>query len=286
MNHLKPNFAFFGTSEYSVQTLDVLKHAGLLPTLIITTPDKPAGKKLELTPSPVKVWSTENNIPFIQPEKLKTEEVIQKLKAGHFDVFIVIAYGKIIPKEILDIPSHGALNIHASLLPKLRGASPIESAILTDKKNTGVTIMLIDEEMDHGPILAQEEVVVEPWPPKAHELGHKLVEAGSHLLIEMVPKWLKGEIIPLPQDHTQATYTEKIQKNDGLIDLAADPYQNFRKIQAFSVWPRTFFFVERNNQKIRVIITEAEFKNGMLNILKVIPEGKKEMNYSDFARSL
>ncbi len=286
MKNVSPTFAFFGTSDYSVMVLEKLKHEGLLPKLVVTTPDKPAGKRLELTPSPVKVWAAKENLPLLQPDKLKDPALIEGLKKENYDVFIVIAYGKIIPKEIIDIPPHGVLNIHASLLPKLRGSSPIETAILEDQKNTGVTIMIIDELMDHGPILAQKEVIVDPWPPRATELGKAIVETGAELLIDVMQQHLDGKLQAQEQNHDDATYTRKIEKTDGLIDLSADPYLNYRKIQAYHKWPTAYFFVEKNGQKIRVIIKKAEYNDGALTILRVVQEGKKEMDYSDFTRSL
>jgi methionyl-tRNA formyltransferase len=281
----KPKIAFFGTSHYAVMILDALKKADLLPSLIVTTPDKPAGKGMQLTPPPVKAWAMNNDHRVLQPEKLKDPLFLDVLKDEHFDLFIVVAYGKIIPQEVIELSPQGVLNVHASLLPKLRGASPIETAILEDMKNTGITIMLIDSEMDHGPILAQKEVVVEPWPPKARDLGKALVEAGGELLVQVIPQWLNGELTPQEQDHAQATYTKKIFKEDGLIDLSGDPYLNFRKIQAYADWPKPYFFVERSSKKIRVIIKDAEYKDGELKILRVVPEGKKEMDYADFERS-
>ncbi len=282
----KPNIAFFGTSQYAVMILDALTNTDLLPTLIITTPDKPAGKGMQLTAPPVKIWALVHAIPVLQPEKLKEAAFIEKLREAQFDLFIVVAYGKIIPQEVIDISPHGALNVHASLLPKLRGASPIETAILEDEKNTGITIMLIDNEMDHGPIIAQQEVILEPWPPKAHDLGKALVQTGGELLVKVIPEWIAGKMQALPQDHSKATYTKKIEKGNALIDLSADPYENFRKIQAYTDWPKPYFFVEKNGKSIRVIIKEADFKDGILHILRVIPEGKKEMDYSIFQQSL
>ncbi|MDQ3014753.1 MAG: methionyl-tRNA formyltransferase [bacterium] len=284
----KSNLAFFGTSHYAVMILDALKRAGLSPSLIITTPDKPAGKGMQLTPPPVKIWAQQEHIEVLQPEKLKETSFLETLKARNFDLFIVVAYGKIIPQEVINISPKGVLNVHASLLPKLRGASPIETAILQDEKHTGITIMLIDSEMDHGPIIAQKEVSMDPWPPKARELGYTLVETGGQLLVEVIPQWLNGSIEAKPQDHSCATYTKKIVKEDALIDLSADPYENFRKIQAYAEWPKPYFFTEKNSpaaqagKKIRVIIKDAEYKNDTLVIKRVIPEGKKEMDYSAF----
>ncbi len=284
----KCNLIFFGTSDYSVMVLQTLIASGFTPALIVTTPDKPAGKHLVLTPPPVKVFAQSHNLPFIQPEKLKDPALLAELKSSNFDGGIVVAYGKIIPQEIIDVPKTGLLNLHASLLPKLRGASPIETAILQDKKNTGVTIMQVDAEMDHGPIVAQQEVSMQPWPPTAPELGKNLVRAGADLLVKIIPEWLSGNIKATEQDHSQATYTKKIEKKDGEIDLSADPYQNFLKIQAYREWPRTFLFVDKHNVKVRVIIADARFneQENTLEITRVIPEGKKDMSYEDFKRSL
>lgn len=282
---MKPSLIFFGTSSYAVMVLETLIASGYIPMLVVTTPDKPAGKHLALTPSPVKTAALKHNLPLIQPDTLKNPDVVAHITSLKPDLGIVVAYGKIIPQEIIDIPKHKTLNLHASLLPKLRGSSPIETAILHDEKNTGVTIMAIDSEMDHGPVLTQKEVVVEPWPPTASELGKALVGHGAELLVNIIPEWIKGEIKPKEQDHTQATYTKKIEKKDGLIDLTADPYKNYLKIQAYSTWPTAYFFSERKGKNIRVIIKKAEYKDGTLILVSVVPEGKKEMSYEDFKKS-
>lgn len=274
--------AFFGTPQVAVYVLDELKKSGLTPDLIITAPDKPAGRKLILTPPPAKVWGEENFVSTFQPETLRDDEVIKTIKdEGPWDLFIVAAYGNILSKEILELPKHGTLNMHPSLLPKLRGASPIQTAILTEEE-TGASIMLLDEEMDHGPIVAQEKVSIPNWPPKASELEETLARKGGQMIAEVAPKWIAGEIEAKEQDHSKATYTKKITKEDGLIDLSGDPETNYRKIQAFNIWPRAYFFTERNGKKIRVIVTEASFDKGELVINKIIPEGKKEMLYADF----
>lgn len=279
----KPRILFFGTPHIAVTILDELKQAGIIPDLIVTAPDKPAGRKLILTPPPAKVWAENECIATFQPEKLDAEAVDAIKSEGSWDLFVVAAYGKLIPQTILDIPTHGTLNVHPSLLPKLRGASPIQSAILTEEK-TGVTIMLLDADMDHGPIVAQKEVPVTPWPPRADKLEDMLAHEGGALLAEVIPQWVGGTIKAREQDHTQATFTQKITKEDGLVDLDGDPLQNFRKIQAFRVWPRTYFFAEKNGKKVRVIITDAELTDGSLIVKKVIPEGKKEMDYETFLK--
>lgn len=277
-------FAFFGTPQFAVGVLDELEKAGLLPSLVITAPDKSRGRKLVVTPPEVKVWAQKRNIPVLQPEKL--DDSFRCSIAPLFHVFVVVAYGKIIPKSILELPAHGTLNIHPSLLPRLRGASPIQSAILSEEK-TGVSIMLLDEEMDHGPIVAQKEYVCAKglcWPPKASELEIALAKLGGEMLAETLTKFVAGEISPAPQDHSSVTYTKKIQKEDGLLDLAGDPEKNFRKIQAFNVWPRAYFFRETNGKKIRVIVTDAELRDGELIIKKVLPEGQNETSYEEFLK--
>lgn len=285
------NFAFFGTSEFSVIILDELKKSGFLPSLIITTPDKPKGRKLILTPSPVKIWATENNIKYIQPESLrlsKNPHIVEEIKSyskQDFDLFIVASYGKIIPQDILDIPSKKTLNVHPSLLPKLRGASPIQSAILFENE-TGVTIMRLDAEMDHGPIVAQENVAIENWPPYSDDLEKILGERGGKILADILPKWISGEIKEVDQDHGKATLCRKIEKVDGEINLLDDAEKNLRKIRAYNIWPTTYFFTEHLNKKIRVIIKRAKIENGELVLEKIIPEGKKEMSFEDFKKGL
>lgn len=276
-------FVFFGTPLFASIVLDELESAGFLPSLIVSAPDKPKGRRLLLTPSEVKEWGEKRNIPVITPATLKDREIIERLKQESADLFIVAAYGKLIPKTVIDIPKFGALNVHPSLLPKFRGSSPIESAILSDEQATGVTIMVVDEEMDHGPIVAQRERVITNWPPRASKLSEDLAHFGGKLLAEIIPEWLNG-LEASPQDHTRATFTKKIAKEDGLIDLSGDPLLNYKKIMAFDEWPSAYFFTERNGKTIRVRIADAEYKNGTLTLLRVVPEGKKEMDYNDFMR--
>ncbi|MFA5831044.1 MAG: methionyl-tRNA formyltransferase [Candidatus Paceibacterota bacterium] len=275
-------FIFFGTPDFAVGVLNEMEKNGFLPSLVVTAPDKPRGRKLVITPPPAKVWAEKRGIPVFQPAK-PDESAVSKLKAGNPKLFIVAAYGKIIPKSILEIPESGILNVHPSLLPKLRGAAPIQTSILTEDK-TGVTIMRIDEEMDHGPIVAQEEFSGLPWPPRASELQNALAKIGGRMLSEILPKYIRGEITAIPQEHEKATYTKKLQKEDGLLDLSDDAEKNFRKIRAFDAWPRAYFFRESRGKKIRVIVTDAEINDKKLVIKKVLPEGQNEMDYAEFLR--
>ncbi len=287
-NTSHPKIAFFGTPQIAVWVLEELEKQEIVPTLVVTNPDAPQGRKLILTPPPVKVWADARNIPVLQPTTLRSEEIHTALTHGAYDLFIVAAYGKIIPQSILDIPKSGTLNVHPSLLPALRGASPIRSAILGDIRETGVTIMCMDAELDHGPILAQERATFAPseWPLRGHILDELLARAGGRLLANIVPKWLAGSITPIEQDHTAATFCTKITKEMGKINHADDPYQNLLKIRAFDGWPGTYFFVEKQGREIRVKIVDAELNaDRSLNITRVVPEGKKEMSYEDFLRN-
>lgn len=281
-------FAFFGTPELAVTVLEELKSAGFMPALVVTRPDAPVGRGKVLTSPPVALWAKEHGVPMLQPARI-TPECIAELKnppaGGTWDVFIVAAYGKILPQELLAIPARGTLNVHPSLLPRLRGPSPIRSAILTDERETGVTIMLLDAEMDHGPIVEQEFVDIPACPPRASELEATLAHVGGKMLAETLLPWVRGEIAAQEQDHAQATYCKTIKKADGLIDLDADPYQNLLKIRALEGWPTAYAFFERNGKKMRVQIINAHLADGKLIIDTVRPEGRRDMPYVDFLRS-
>ena len=293
----KPNIIFFGTPEFATGILDELKQSEILPDLIVCAPDKPAGRKLKLTSPSVKIWADENNIETSQPQKLD-EDFLSSLKksssnfCGDFsgwDLFIVAAYGKIIPQNILDIPKFGTLNVHPSLLPKFRGPSPIHSAILAGEKETGVSIMLLDAEMDHGPILAQEKIIL--WEnsisemPTCSRLEKQLATLGGKILGNSIPKWLDGEMNAQEQNHNEATYCQKLKSSDGLIDLNANSELNFLKIQAFDKWPKAHFFRNSVKSKIsgaskkRIIIKKASLKNNQLIIERVLPKGRVEIDY-------
>ncbi|MBI5139667.1 methionyl-tRNA formyltransferase [Candidatus Nomurabacteria bacterium] len=263
-------FVFFGGEPLALPVLQKLYESGFIPALIVSNPDKPQGRNLKISSPPTALWAKEHNIPLLQPEKLDEKE-IQK----NFDFFIVVSYGKIIPKEILGLPKLGTINIHPSLLPLYRGPSPIVASILNGDTETGVTIIKIDEEMDHGPILAQEKIKLSQnelvW-----DLEKSLAELGAELLVKTIPKFVAGEVDQKEQDHGHATYVKKIVKTDGEIKLGDDALKNWRKFRAYASWPRTFFFKDGK----RIIITDATLENGQFVIRKVLPEGKKEIPYS------
>ena len=232
---------------------------------------------------PVKVWATENNVPYIQPNEGRSD-LFEYLRS-HLpspDLFIVVAYGKILSEELINLPKFGSINIHYSLLPKYRGASPVESAILNADTETGISIQKMQFKMDSGPIIAQETVDILP-DEKAAELRKRLIKTGGELLVKTLPDYIENKITPIPQNETQATFCKKIKKEDGLIDLNDDSIKNYNKFRAYATWPRTFFF--KNNK--RIIITDAKLENDpfdqaqgkQFKILKIIPEGGKETNY-------
>lgn len=294
-------FIFFGTPDVASETLVILKNAGYLPSLIVTSPDKPQGRKMLLTPPPVKTWAIENNIPYVQPEKITKEEVDnglrilgsrdgdgqRKFEASNFsdeqsiiDFFLVVAYGKILPEEIIKASRLGSINIHYSLLPKYRGASPVESAILAGDTVTGVSIQQMEYKMDAGPLLAEEEVEILPTET-TEDLRSRLIKIGGKLLVNILPDFIEGKITPKAQEESNATFCKKIKKEDGQVDLEKEsPSVLYNKFRAYNKWPRIFYFVDGK----RVIITDAALEDGKFVIKKLLPEGKKEINYVDFLK--
>ncbi len=281
-------FAFFGTPDIAVIILDELAVAGFTPQLIVTNPDAPVGRKQILTPPRAKMWATEHNVPVIQPTTLKDPAAVPALSGTSWDLIIVAAYGKLIPEWILELPEYGVLNVHPSLLPQLRGASPIRSAILNNIRNTGVTIMQMDAELDHGPIVAQlpAHIAPEHWPVSGTDLDIGLAHQGGALLASVIPKWIAGDIIPAPQNHAEATFCTKIDKS--MSELSIDPYdlpigndayQILLKIRAFASWPETFFIHEGKRIKIKHASLSAD---GTLLITRIVPEGKNEMDWNAY----
>jgi methionyl-tRNA formyltransferase len=287
----KINFAFWGTPDVASRTLEILKVSGYLPSLIITSPDKPAGRGLKMTPTPVSIWAEENNIPCLKPEKI-TPEFIKNLSLSpvgpvinlNFDLYIVVAYGKILPETLINIPELGTINIHYSLLPKWRGASPLETALLNGDIITGVSIQQMAYKLDSGPILTEKEISIDEKISK-EELRNKLIGMGGELLCEILAKIKNKSIIPKIQDESKATYCSKINKNDGELDIInGNQKDNYNKYRAFYGWPGTYFFTTKNDKKIRIKIKDASYEDGKFIIKKVTPEGKKEISYEDFLR--
>lgn len=284
-------FAFFGTSHIARFALEEIATTKYIPSLIVTAPDAPQGRGHVMTPSVISEWADAHNIPTYKPEKI-TAEIVESLSTqGPWDLFVVIDYGYILPKDLLAIPRKGVINIHPSLLPHLRGPSPLRSAILTDQKENGVTVMLMDEKMDHGPIIAQEHLTFAEWPPRIAAFEETMVRAGGKLCAEVLPKWMNDEIEAHTQNHADATFCKMIQKEDGLLELSQihtkdEAYRVLLKIRAYEGWPGTYAFFERNGTRIRAKIIDAELaSDGSLHITRVTPEGKREMSYDEFFRS-
>jgi methionyl-tRNA formyltransferase len=275
--------AYIGAEPLSVPVLEELEKAGMVPAVIVTGPDVPVGRKKVITPPATKLWAEERGIEVLQPESLRTKDGLELLVNSEWDVFLLASYGKILPKWFLDIPHKGTLNVHPSLLPKQRGPSPVRSAILEDKQeDVGVTIMLMDEEMDHGPIVAQATVELPVWPVGARGLEELLAREGGRLLAEVVPLWVKGDITAEEQEHSDATVCKKFTKADGEIRPEDDGYENYLKYCAFDGWPGVFFF-DKDGKRVK--ITEADYVDGELQVLKVIPEGKNEVPFDVWRNS-
>lgn len=285
---LKPKFLFFGTPEFASIILQKLIAAGFIPLGVICNPDRPVGRKKIITSPPTKILANRLNIPVLQPEKIEVEslkkEIHKKTKSRFFDFFIVAAYSKIIPAKILKIPRLGVIGVHPSLLPKYRGPSPIQSTILNGEKVTGVTLYLLDEKMDHGPILAKKEMLVDnlSFP----NLSKNLAELGGDLLAQILPKFLKKEITPLPQNETEATYTKKIKTEDGFIDkeLLEEAVKIGgktaliveRKVRALNPEPGVWtVFLYKNQIKKRLKIIEVGLENNKLSLKQIQLEGQR-----------
>ncbi len=267
------NWLFFGTPESAETVLKMLTDAGHTPNAIFTNPDRPVGRKQILTPSPVKLLAESLNIPVHQPEKLKDAE--EFLRSTQWDFFIVVAYGKIFPQWLLNIPKHGCFNVHYSLLPRWRGASCNEAAILAGDEKTGFTIQKMEFELDKGPITVQCEYNL-TGNETAEDLKAWMSIEASKSLIEMFPKLATGDFTLTPQNDADATYCTKIEKKDGELLTTDSDETKWRKYRAYFGWPGVFYFSESGK---RIKITKARYENNTFVIGRVIPEGEKERDY-------
>lgn len=266
-------YAFFGSPEFAAIILEALIAVGMPPALVVCNPDRPFGRKKIVAPPPTKVVAERHHIPVFQPENLWKSD-FQRLREG-FDFFVVAAYAQIIPKVILDLPKRGVIGIHPSLLPKYRGATPIQSVILGDESETGVTLYMMDKEVDHGNIVKRETCSVKPDETYT-ALLQRLAEMSAQLLIKTLPKFMQREIIPIPQDHAQATFTKKFSTEDGFVDLKKDdPAMIDRKVRALNPEPGVYAFVERGGKKARMKILETKIVDGKLQLVTTQLEGKK-----------
>ena len=281
---MQPRIAFWGTPDLTVTYLDALHAAGMTPCVIVTNPDRPKGRGHELAAPAPKEWAIRHGIPVLQPEKVD-DACMVALEAYDLDVSIVVAYGSILPKRSITIPKHATLNVHYSLLPKYRGAAPTEAAILAGDSETGVSIQVMQPKLDTGPVIAHANAFIGA-DETTHELRTRLTDMGAALLVWALPDYLEGKLDAVPQDDSQATFSTKIQKEHGLLDNEAPGIENYRKYRAYHEWPRTYFFAQKGDTQIRTIVTKAHMEGDAFVIDRVLPEGKKEMDYQDFLRGL
>lgn len=288
---MPPRLVFMGSPEFSLPTLQAL-HDNFSVVGVVTQPDRPAGRGRDLKPPPVKTLAAELDLPVIQPKHLRDSEAIQQLQAWNPDIIIVTAYGQILRPAVLDLPPHGCINVHASLLPRWRGASPIQAAILHGDQQTGITIMKMDPGMDTGPILSQQSLRIDS-DDTAGTLSPRLSQLGSELLLETLPRYLSGELIPQPQDNTLATSAPLLKKSDGQLDFTRSALELERQVRAYNPWPGAFTTWRDKPLKLhRVRVASTPSKNpgkllihenlpaistsdGLLLLEEVQPAGKK-----------
>ncbi len=287
---------FMGTPDYSVKTLEALLNAGHEVAAVFAQPDKPVGRKHILTPPPTKVCAESKNIPVYQPNTLRDGTALEILKQISPDIIVVVAYGKILPKEILELPKYGCINGHASLLPKYRGASPIQWCIVCGETETGVTVMQMDEGMDTGDILSVRRVAIGE-EETAEQLFDRLAVVSAELTAETIELIANGEITPIKQNETDATYAPILKKEMALLDFNKTAEQLHNAVRGYYSWPCAYFFME--GKRIKVIESrigsKTKFEAGTvanneneleiacgdgvtLRLLTVQPEGGKAMS--------
>ena len=293
------NVVFMGTPDFAVPALRMLhQHHHVLG--VVTQPDRPAGRNRQMQMSPVKQLALEAGVPVFQPEKIRRQDAIEELKQWSADVYVVAAFGQILPQTVLDIPTHGSINIHASLLPRWRGAAPIQAAIRAGDAVTGITIMKMDAGLDTGPMLLQRVLPI-GQDDTGQTMHDKLAELGGILLLETLPGYLNGEIQPQPQDDAQATFAPRIQKEEGAIDWSLPAAVIERTVRAFTPWPGTYTFWNGKQLKIhggcvsegsakpgRVIDSQGRIAigtgDGLFLPTRVQLAGKSAVGIDDFAR--
>ena len=295
---------FMGTAELSCASLEKLAHDKNFSVLaVVTQPDKPKGRDLKLTPSPVKVLAEKLNLPVLQPLKARDEQFISELRTLKPDLMVVVAYGQILPQTILDLPQFGCLNVHTSLLPKYRGAAPIQWAIADGEPETGVTIMKMDAGLDTGAILSTRRTPILATDD-SQVLHDRLAQLGAELLAETIPNYVAGKITPQPQPAESSTYAAKIKKEDGRIDWNLPAQKIWNRLRAFTPWPGAFTFLksEPKPQLLKIWKVEVVEKSGIagtilaadktgivvgcgangLRILELQREGGRRMSAADF----
>lgn len=288
-----------GTPEFSVPCLEMLLHSDHRVRAVVTQPDRPKGRGLKLEPSPVKKVALEHGLEVLQPQKMSDPEFLARLQALAPDLIVVIAFGHILKKDILTLPRLGCLNVHASLLPKFRGAAPIAWAILQGETVTGVTTMQMDQGLDTGPIFMQKSIAIAP-DETAGTLHDQLAEVGAEVLSDTLLALEKGALKPVPQDHAQASLAPLLYKEDGHLDWSQPAVELERRVRAFDPWPGCHFLWQGLVIKVwetRVVSGKGKpgevlaadqsgltiaCASGALQILECQPPGKRRMSYSDF----
>jgi methionyl-tRNA formyltransferase len=307
------SIVFIGTPDFAVPSLRRLAAAGHTISAVITQPDRPAGRGRHLAPPPVKIAAEELGLPVLQPETLRDAEPLDAIRALEPEAIVAVAYGQILRQELLDIPPRGVLNVHPSLLPRHRGASPIAGAILAGDEQTGVSIMLMDAGMDSGPVLAQVRAPIYPLDTTG-TLTASLAELGADLLAETLPRWLSGEITPQPQDDSRATVTHLIRKEDGAIDWTLPAVEIWRHVRAYTPWPgaatalagepllirQAWPLAGMSGELLGTVVAmpsnappEAQAAafavqtgDGLLAVLEVQRAGRRALSSADFARGI
>lgn len=290
---------FAGTPRFAVPTFEALINRGFEVRLAVTQPDRPSGRGLELSASPVKDSALKHGVSIAQPDKVKNNESFRaQLEALHPDAIVVVGYGRLIPQWMIDLPRFGNLNLHASLLPKYRGAAPIQWAIAQGETVTGVTTMRIDAGLDTGDILLQRELAIGP-DDTAVTIGPKLAEIGAQLMVETLRGLQTGTVKSRPQDNAQATLAPILKKEDGKIDFGRSAYEIWNRLRGFSPWPgayttfrgKTFHIWQGRPVAAKIPRTELKVDGGLahvgcgdssLELLEVQIEGKKRMSVRDF----
>lgn len=290
---------FMGSPDFAVPTLRALAADGRYDLLgVVTQPDRPAGRGNKLTPPPVKAAADELGIAVIQPERLRQPEAMAQLKAWAPDLIVVAAFGQILRPEVLDMPKYGCINVHASLLPRWRGAAPIQAAILAGDVETGITIMQMDPGIDTGPMLSQRGIPILPDDTGGSLFG-KLSALGGELLLETLPPFIAGELLPQPQPAEGATYAPMLKKEDGLLDFTRPAAELERRVRAMSPWPGAFMAWQGETLKIhKAHVAEGKAKvaeqvivdgcpaigtaDSILVFDELQPPGKKPMPGKDF----
>lgn len=288
-----PRIIFMGSPDFALPSLRRLAEA--YPVVgVITQPDRPAGRGRMLTPPPVKHLALELGLPLIQPERLRHPDAMQELRGWQPDLIVVAAFGQILRQEVLDLPTWGCINVHGSLLPRWRGAAPIQAAILNGDSQTGITIMRMEAGVDTGPVLRQRSIPIQPTDT-AGSLSGPLSELGAELLLETLPAYLEGSLRPQPQNSDLATYAPMLKKEAGLLDLNVPATQLERQVRAFNPWPGAFTFYRGQMLKVQRAralpaegVTPGErtlfqgvpalgCAEGLLILDEVQPAGKKAM---------